>query len=172
VDYDAWALLRDTLVEAEQQEGVHLGRVLGGPILQRFGDLTGGRYGKLTLGPDLETDKILVAGEGRPVDALSIGTRDQLSLIFRLTLAEQLQSVVVLDDQLTQCDGERMVWMRSFIREMAGNIQIIVFTCRPSDYLMPSELKPARKAEHFGSSVRSVDLTEVIERTGLGKKTG
>jgi hypothetical protein len=47
IDYDAWALLRDTLLEAEQQEGVHLGRVLGGPIIQRFGDLTAGRYGKL-----------------------------------------------------------------------------------------------------------------------------
>ena len=39
------ALLRDTLLEAEEQEGVHLGRVLGKPILQRFGDLTAGRYG-------------------------------------------------------------------------------------------------------------------------------
>jgi DNA repair exonuclease SbcCD ATPase subunit len=167
VDYEAWALLRDTLVEAEQQEGVHLGRVLGGPIFQRFGDLTGGRYGKLTLGSDLATDTISVAGEGRPVDALSIGTRDQLSLIFRLTLAEQLKSVVVLDDQLTQCDGERMVWMRSFIREMARNIQIIVFTCRPTDYLVPAELKSAKKADHFASSFRATDLTEVIERSGL-----
>ena len=36
IDYDAWALLRETLLEAEQQEGVHLGRVLGDPIVQRF----------------------------------------------------------------------------------------------------------------------------------------
>ena len=165
IDYDAWALLRDTLLEAEQQEGVHLGRVLGGPIIQRFGDLTAGRYGKLDLGPDLETNTISVAGEGRSVDALSVGTRDQLSIIFRLTLAEQLQSVVVLDDQLTQCDGERMVWIRSFIREMAKNIQIIVFTCRPTDYLVPSELKTAKKTEHFNTSFRSVDLTHVIERS-------
>jgi AAA domain len=165
IDYEAWALLRETLLEAEQQEGVHLGRVLGKPILQRFSDLTAGRYGKLTLGPDLETNTISVAGEGRPVAALSVGTRDQLSIIFRLTLAEQLQSVVVLDDQLTQCDGERMVWVRSFIREMAKNIQIIVFTCRPTDYLVPSEFKTAKKTEHFTASFRSVDLTHVIERS-------
>ena len=165
VDYDAWALLRETLLEAEQQEGVHLGRVLGGPIVQRFSDLTGGRYGKLALGPDLETNTISVAGEGRPVSALSVGTRDQLSLIFRLTLAEQLQSVVVLDDQLTQCDGERMVWIRSFIREMAKNIQIIVFTCRPNDYLVPSELKTAKKTERFSTIGRSIDLAPVIERS-------
>jgi DNA repair exonuclease SbcCD ATPase subunit len=165
IDYDAWAMLRDTLLEAEQQEGVHLGRVLGRPIVQRFSDLTGGRYGKLTLGPDLETDTISVAGEGRSVGALSVGTRDQLSLIFRLTLAEQLQSVVVLDDQLTQCDGERMVWIRSFIREMVKNIQIIVFTCRPTDYLVPSELKTAKRAERLSASVLSVDLAQVIEKS-------
>lgn len=166
IDYDAWALLRETLLEAEQQEGVHLGRVLGVPILQRFSDLTAGRYGKLALGPDLETDTIAVAGEGRPLAALSVGTRDQLSIIFRLTLAEQLRSAVVLDDQLTQCDGQRMVWLRSFIKEIAKNIQIIVFTCRPTDYLVPSEVKTAKKTGHFNASFRSIDLTQVIERSG------
>jgi DNA repair exonuclease SbcCD ATPase subunit len=166
IDYDAWALLRETLLEAEQQEGVHLGRVLGGPILQRFSDLTAGGYGKLALGPDLETDTITVAGEGRPLGALSVGTRDQLSIIFRLTLAEQLRSTVVLDDQLTQSDGERLVWLRSFIKEIAKNIQIVVFTCRPTDYLVPSELKTAKKTEHFNASFRSIDLTQLIERSG------
>jgi hypothetical protein len=65
-DYNAWALLRDTLLEAEQQEGVHLGRVLGSPIMQRFSDLTEGRYQKLDLGPDLETDTISGAGKDVP----------------------------------------------------------------------------------------------------------
>jgi AAA domain len=161
-DYDAWALLRDTLLEAEQQEGVHLGRVLGGPIMQRFSDLTEGRYQKLDLGPDLETDTISSGGEGRSLDALSVGTRDQLSIIFRLTLAEQLRTVVVLDDQLTQSDAVRMKWVRNLIRQSAANIQIVVFTCHPADYLDPSERKAAKKT----ASVRSVDLTQVIERSG------
>jgi uncharacterized protein YhaN len=166
IDYDAWALLRETLLEAEQEEGVHLGRVLGGPIMQRFSDLTEGRYRKLDLGPDLETGTISVAGEGRSLDALSVGTRDQLSIIFRLTLAEQLRSAVVLDDQLTQSDAVRMKWLRNLIRESAANIQIVVFTCRPADYLDPSELKAAKKTGHFSAAVRSVDLTQVIERCG------
>ena len=166
IDYDAWALLRETLLEAEQEEGVHLGRALGDPIVQRFTDLTDGRYGKLALGPDLETDTISIAGEGRSVSALSIGTRDQLSIIFRLTLAEQLQSTVVLDDQLTQSDAQRMVWLRNLIKQTAANIQILVFTCTPTDYLLPSELKAAKKSEHFNVTVRSVDLTKVIERSG------
>ena len=166
IDYDAWALLRETLLEAEQEEGVHLGRVLGGPIIQRFSDLTDGRYGTLALGPDLETDTISVAGEGRFVAALSVGTRDQLSMIFRLTLAEQLRSTVVLDDQLTQSDAQRMVWLRNLIRQTAAKIQILVFTCRPADYLTPVEFKATRKPEHFSTAVRSVDLAQVIERAG------
>jgi uncharacterized protein YhaN len=130
--------------------------------MQRFSDLTEGRYQKLDLGPDLETDTILSAGEGRSLHALSVGTRDQLSIIFRLTLAEQLRTVVVLDDQLTQSDAVRMKWVRNLIRQSAANIQIVVFTCHPADYLDPSELKAAKKT----SSVRSVDLTQVIERLG------
>ena len=163
IDYDAWAFLRNTLLEAEQEEGVHLGRVLGEPIVQRFSELTDRRYGKLNLGPDLDTDAISVAGEGRSINALSIGTRDQLSIIFRLTLAEQLRSAVVLDDQLTQSDAKRMVWLRNLIKQMASNIQILVFTCEPTDYLTAAELKAAKKSEHFNTSVRSVDLTQVIE---------
>lgn len=163
IDYDAWALLRKTLLEAEQEEGVHLGRVLGDPIVQRFTDLTAGRYGRLSLGPDLETDTISVAGEGRSVSALSVGTRDQLSLIFRLTLAEQLGSAVVLDDQLTQSDAQRMVWLRNLLTQTAATIQILVFTCRPADYLVFSELQ---EAEHYGDAIRSIDLGQVIEKSG------
>jgi hypothetical protein len=166
IDYEAWALLRETLLEAEQEEGVHLGKLLGGPIVQRFSDLTGGRYGALSIGPDLETDKISVAGDGRSVAALSVGTRDQLSIIFRLTLAEQLRSVVVLDDQLTQSDSQRMTWLRDLIRQTSANIQILVFTCRPGDYLSSAELKPPKKTERLTMAVRSIDLAQKIERFG------
>lgn len=169
IDYEAWALLRETLLEAEQEEGVHLGKMLGGPIVQRFSDLTEGRYGTLNLGPDLETGKITVAGEGRQVGALSVGTRDQLSLIFRLTLAEQLKSVVVLDDQLTQSDSQRMIWLRDLIRQSAANIQILVFTCRPADYLSPAELKPTKKLDHLAMAVRPIDLAQKIERSAASE---
>lgn len=160
IDYEAWNLLRETLLKAEQEEGVHLGRALGEPIAKRFGELTNQRYGKLTLGPDLETHSIAAAGDGRPVSALSVGTRDQLSTIFRLSLAEQLHSVVLLDDQLTQSDSLRMEWLRDLIRTLANNIQILVFTCRPADYLLPGEMKAGKKSE----LVRSINLAQAIER--------
>jgi uncharacterized protein YhaN len=160
IDYAAWELLRTTLLQAEQEEGVHLGRALGDPIARRFGELTDSRYGKLALGPDLETQAISAAGDARPLSALSVGTRDQLSTIFRLSLAEQLHSAVLLDDQLTQSDAQRMAWLRDLIRHLANSIQILVFTCRPADYLLPSELKAGRKSD----GVRSINLAQVIER--------
>jgi uncharacterized protein YhaN len=160
LDYEAWNLLRETLLKAEQEEGIHLGRALGDPIARRFSELTDQRYGKLALGPDLETHSISAAGDGRPVSALSVGTRDQLSTIFRLSLAEQLHSVVLLDDQLTQSDAQRMAWLRDLIRHLANSIQILVFTCRPADYLLLSEMKAGKKPE----GVRSINLTQVIER--------
>ncbi len=164
IDYDGWALLRETLLEAEQDEGVHLGKVLGPPIIQRFNELTGIHHRGLDLGPDLETTAISVAGEARSLDALSIGTRDQLSIIFRLTLAEQLGSAVVFDDQLTQSDALRMKWIQDAIRKSAASTQIIVFTCRPSDYLDPSELKVPNRSKQSTTSVRSLDLAKIIER--------
>jgi hypothetical protein len=163
-EYSAWELLRATLRDAEQEEGVHLGRALGDPIAQRFADLTDGRYGELVLGPQLEMHSIAAHGDGRPWPSLSIGTRDQLSTIFRLTLAEQLGSTLLLDDQLTQSDAERMLWLRDLIRQLAVRIQIIVFTCRPGDYLLPTESKPSKKAELSASLVRSLDLARIIER--------
>jgi hypothetical protein len=160
IEYAAWDLLRTTLLQAEQEEGVHLGRALGDPIAQRFGELTDRRYGKLALGPDLETQAISAAGDARPVSALSVGTRDQLSTIFRLSLAEQLHSTVLLDDQLTQSDAQRMAWLRDLIRALASSIQILVFTCRPADYLLPGEIKAGKK----GEAVRSINLAQAIER--------
>ena len=168
-DYAAWDLLRTTLLDAEREEGVHLGRALGDPIARRFGELTDRRYGAIALGPDLETHAITAAGDARPVSSLSVGTRDQLSTIFRLSLAEQLQSTVMLDDQLTQSDAERMLWLRDLIRELAATIQILVFTCRPTDYLLPAEMKPTKKSEQNKPSVRSIHLAQVIERSATAQ---
>jgi hypothetical protein len=163
-DYAAWELLRDTLRDAEKEEGIHLGRALGDPVAKRFADLTSGRYGNIVLGPNLETQSVSAAGDNRSVLSLSIGTRDQLSTIFRLSLAEQLESTVLLDDQLTQSDAQRMVWLRDLFKQLAANIQIIVFTCRPGDYLLPDELQTSMGSAG-NSCVRAIDLAQVISRT-------
>lgn len=156
LEFNAWELLRKTLREAEQEEGTNLGHALADPIAQRFAALTTGRYGKLALGPNLETQGISVAGEDRMVELLSVGTRDQLSTIFRLTLAEQLGTAVMLDDQLAQSDTGRMTGLRDLLKEVAAKIQVIVFTCRPEDYAIDKRGK--------SEAARAVDLVKFIDR--------
>jgi uncharacterized protein YhaN len=160
IEYQAWELLRQTLREAEQAESAHLGHALAEPIARRFGSLTDGRYGALGLGSNLETRGISIAGGDRPVRLLSAGTKDQLSIIFRLTVAEQLKSVIVLDDQLRQSDTGRMAWLLDLLDELANNIQVIVFTCRPDDYCSGIEGRGAKAL----LSIRSVDLRRCIDR--------
>ena len=122
------------------------------------------------MGPNLEAQCIEASGEDHSISALSIGTRDQLSTIFRLSLAEQLQSTVLLDDQLTQSDHERLKWLRALLKQLAATIQIIVFTCRPDDYLLPEELAQDEAAAH-DTNTRSIDLLKVLGTTPRKKST-
>jgi chromosome segregation ATPase len=156
LDYDAWQLLVDTLKQAERDEASHLGRAVVEPVSQRFKALTGGRYGKLEMGPSLETQGITAAGKRRDVSALSVGTKEQLATILRLSLADSLKTCLILDDQLAQSDDERLRWVRNVLCDCASRFQIIVLTCRPEAYL-----------EEVEGKVSEVDLTSVIRRFGL-----
>lgn len=158
-DYDAWKLLLATMREVEKEQAAHLGRAMVEPITRRFRELTASRYGALDLGPNLETHGIHAGGERRDVALLSMGTKEQLSTLFRLSLAETLGSAVLLDDQLTQTDPERMGWFRQRMRELGRDNQIIVFTCRADDYLDET-------SEHNGdnNAIHIVGLDTVIDR--------
>ena len=71
------------------------------------------RSGNLVIGPKLETEGIELVGTQRDLTSLSVGTREQLATVLRLTIADVLGSTVVLDDQLVQSDASRMDWLRS-----------------------------------------------------------
>jgi uncharacterized protein YhaN len=84
-----------------------------------------------------------------------------------LALAEYLSTTVVLDDQLVQSDGTRMDWFRALLAEKARTFQIVVFTCRPDDYLKASAKTPKGKSVHIdtdGGFVRAVDLGRAVRR--------
>ena len=88
----------------------------------------------------MNLEGIQAAGDRRGFDRLSIGTREQLSTLFRLCLAERLRTALLLDDQLVQSDPDRLRWFRTALRQTAtSGVQVIVLTCRPDDYLEPSE---------------------------------
>jgi hypothetical protein len=166
-DYDAWLLLLQQMKEADAAQASNLGQVLAPAIAAKFEALTLKRYENVRLTAQLGTEGIVVGGALRAAERLSVGTREQLSTLYRLSLAEYLGTTVVLDDQLVQSDDMRMDWFRKLLAEKARVFQIIVFTCRPHDYLPESAIVPKEKALHRdtdGGSVRAIDLERAIQR--------
>ncbi len=158
---DAWRLLHEALREAENTEGAHLGRALAAPVAERFGELTGGRYTGLTVDTALRTTGVDVRGvaaAGEAVlDALSVGTRDQLATLVRLSVAASLKSAIILDDHLVHTDPSRLSWFNEVLRSVAQDAQVLVFTCRPNDYLSARERKDAAGA------VRALNLEQLVQ---------
>jgi uncharacterized protein YhaN len=155
LEYGAWQLLQATLRDAEKSEATNLGEKLGGPLQSRFAQLTGGRYKHVDLGADLKTAGFTAAGDLRSVSALSAGTQEQLSTLFRLCLAEALRTTVVLDDHLSQTDSSKMRWFRDALDEVAAKSQVVVISCWPEHYQLP----PGRV-----DTAKKIDAVAVVER--------
>ena len=154
VDYGAWKLLGDTLAEAEKEDAAHLGDALVKPVSERMKALTGGRYEEVGIGPQLDATGIRLGGDERSFGDVSVGTREQIALLLRLSIAEALESFLILDDHLTQSDPERMAWIRDLLGQAAKNIQVVVMTCHRDAYITGNE--------------HAVDLEKYITRHEVG----
>lgn len=166
-EYEAWRLLLDQMKEADAAQASNLGQALVPAIAGRFQELTQRRYETVQLTAQLATEGVVASGALRPAAQISVGTREQLSTLYRLSLAEYLSTAIVLDDQLVQSDDSRMDWFRALLTEKAHIFQIVVFTCRPSDYLPASALVPQGSAVHAdtdGGFIRAVDLGRALRR--------
>ena len=166
-EYEAWKLLLDQLKEADAAQASNLGQALIPAISGRFQELTQRRYQTVQLTAQLATEGIMVAGAVRPTALISVGTREQLSTLYRLSLAEYLSSTIVLDDQLVQSDGNRMDWFRALLTEKARSFQILVFTCRPTDYLSSASMVPTGSCFHMDTEsgfIRAIDLERALCR--------
>jgi hypothetical protein len=166
-DYEAWLLLLEQMKQADAAQASNLGQALAPAIANQFDALTQSRYENIRLTEQLGTEGVVIAGAVRPTKRISVGTREQLSTLYRLSLAEFLCTTVVLDDQLVQSDNTRMDWFRALLTEKAHSFQIVVFTCRPGDYLaanaMVSKGKVASKDTDAGF-VRAIDLRRALRR--------
>jgi hypothetical protein len=166
-DYEAWKLLLEQMKAADCAQASNLGQALAPTIAGLFQTLTQQRYQSVQLGAQLSTEGVVVYGVPRPATVLSVGTREQLSTLYRLALAEYLQTTVVFDDQLVQSDGNRMDWFRGLLAEKARIFQIIVLTCRPSDYLgtaIPAQDGPDVHTDQADDFIRAIDLQRVVQR--------
>lgn len=153
IEWEAWKLLGETLLDVEKEDPTPLGRALVDPVSERISDLTGGRYGSVAIGADLDATDIRFAGAERKFADLSVGTREQIAILLRISIAEMLGAFVILDDQLTQTDEIRMAWLRDLLEEAARKIQVVVLTCHPEDY-------------GSSPSIHMVDLAKRVRRSG------
>ena len=153
----ALRLLRE-IENVEAERATHLGRALAGPITEAFRALTGGRYGPISLTPDLKTEHLEANGGARELENLSVGTREQLATLLRLAIAGYLHTAIVLDDQLVHSDSERLAWFSERLRASAcdHDHQVIVFTCRPGDYL---------RGDGSDDGVTAVNLAALVSRS-------
>jgi hypothetical protein len=165
VEYEAWRLLLDQMKEADAAQASNLGQALAPAIAGRFQELTQRRYQTVQLTAQLATAGIIVSGGLRPTSLISVGTREQLSTLYRLSLAEYLGTTIVLDDQLVQSDENRMEWFRALLTEKARNFQIVVFTCRPGDYLAATSMVPDGSNFHTDTDngfIRAINLERAL----------
>jgi DNA repair exonuclease SbcCD ATPase subunit len=165
-DYEAWKLLLEQMRAADAAQASNLGEALAPAIASQFQALTAQRYHGIRLTAQLGTEGVLVDGNVRSHDRISVGTREQLSTLYRLSLGEYLRTTIVLDDQLVQSDGARMDWFRALLASKARSFQIVVFTCRPDDYLAASAMPNGgvTLADTEDGYVRAVDLGRAVRR--------
>ena len=164
-EYEAWRLLLDQMKEADAAQASNLGHALAPAIAGRFQELTQRRYQTVQLTAQLATEGLIVSGGLRPTSLISVGTREQLSTLHRLSLAEYLGTTIVLDDQLVQSDENRMEWFRALLTEKARSFQIVVFTCRPGDYLAATSMVSDGSGFHTDTDngfVRAIDLERAL----------
>jgi uncharacterized protein YhaN len=87
--------------------------------------------------------------------------------LYRIALGEYLSTTIVLDDQLVQSNADRMDWFRALLRDKARSFQIVVFTCRPHDYLAAAAMVPDSGPVHADTEdgfVRAIALERAVRR--------
>ena len=161
-DADAWALLVTTLAEAERDAKQQFLE----PVLARVDPFL-----RLLLSDaritfseeDLDIAGIERDGRTEPFQSLSVGTREQLSILVRLAFAVYLRekgypAAVILDDALVYADDDRFDRMQLALRKAAETVQILILTCRPRDWRMfgaPIERLSGARASAQAAPMRS-----------------
>ncbi len=96
---------------------------------------TGGNYKIDSLDDSLNVKLVNSKESEMPLNLLSTGTKDSVSLAVRLSLAETLHGedvgLLVLDDCLVDLDPERKRLAVEMIKEFSQKHQVIFTTCNP-----------------------------------------
>ncbi len=141
LEAQAARLLREALTQAKADLQDDLVGPLQTRLSRRLVELTSARYQGVLLKGDFQPQSVVAAyTTHRPeVAELSFGTREQLSFLARVCLAELLSErgesqVLLLDDSLVHTDDERMERACSLLKEVSGRLQVLLFTCHPERF--------------------------------------
>ena len=111
--------------------------------IERLGRLVFDPSFQVTIDDDLKITSRTVSGVTVPFDSLSGGTREQLSLMYRLScsmiVAKDGGTPIILDDALGYTDPERLKLMGAVLAVAAKECQIVIFTCVPERYAFIGE---------------------------------
>lgn len=130
----AAALAIDVLKLSADSMRKSYGSVLESKAQQIFSDLTGGKYGMLSLDNSFKMSAEEKALFGtKSVDFLSRGTTDQAYLSLRLAVSSLLSGEeglpVMLDDSLSQFDDNRLESAVRVLNDYSKQNQTVLFTC-------------------------------------------
>lgn len=106
--------------------------------IERLGRLVFDDTFQVEIDDDLQILSRSTGGITVPFGSLSGGTKEQLSLIFRLAcsiiVAEQGGMPLIMDDALGYTDPERLRLMGVVLAKAAKECQIVILTCVPERY--------------------------------------
>ena len=107
---------------------------LAAAVKQALPAVTNGRYTDVRVFPDtLKVDVLDAGGEWREATHLSHGTAEQVYLLLRVALSDQLTqpdevTPLILDDVLVQSDTERKIAILQVLHLLSKDRQVILFT--------------------------------------------
>jgi len=106
--------------------------------IENLGGLVFNDSFQVDISEDLQITSRTINGVTVQFDSLSGGTKEQLSLIFRLAcsmiVAKDGGAPLILDDALGYTDPERLHLMGAVLAKAAKYCQIVIFTCVPDRY--------------------------------------
>ena len=133
-EYDALNLAMEALDQANAVLQTRFSPQLNELAGQYMARMTGGKYDRVLLDQAMSITA-RAAGDvvSHSLAALSAGTGDQLYLAVRLAISQLVlppQAPLVLDDALVAFDDGRMASAMALLAELAGQRQILLFTCQ------------------------------------------
>jgi len=133
----AAALLYKTLARRREEAR----RAYAAPLrrqIEALGRTVFGADLAVELGPQLGIATRTLDGKTLPFDSLSVGAREQLSLLARVACAmlvdEERGVPLLFDDTLGHADPERLQAMGAVLQQAAECCQLIVLTCTPDRF--------------------------------------